>query len=77
MGGRCFLPISRPVRTDTRGGERMTPTCGACGWEFSERTLVKHGEICEDDIKAGAKPYEPAVNDIIRALEEHLGEDIH
>ena len=55
----------------------MTPTCGACGWEFSERTLVKHGEICEDDIKAGAKPYEPAVNDIIRALEEHLGEDIH
>ena len=62
-----------------REGRRylLMPKCGACGWEFSERTLVKHGEVCEDDIKAGAKPYEPAVNDIIREIEERLGEDIH
>jgi hypothetical protein len=53
------------------------PKCGACGWEFSERTLVKHGEVCEEDVKAKARPYEPAVNDIVRALEEHLGKDIH
>ena len=55
----------------------MTPKCGACGWEFSERTLVKHGQICEEDVKAEARPFEPAINDLVRALEEHLGEDIH
>lgn len=53
--------------------------CGACGWSFSERTLATHAQTAcgEEDVKAKAQPYEPAVNDIVRALEEHLGEDIH
>ena len=53
--------------------------CGSCGWTFSERTLTKHADTpCgEEDIKAGVRPYEPAINDIIRQLEEHSGEDIH
>lgn len=52
------------------------PRCGACGWTFSERTLAKHGEICEDDIKADSRPHQPTINDVIRSLEEHLGHDI-
>jgi hypothetical protein len=57
-----------------REGESMK--CGVCGDHYGE-LMVKHGEVCEDDIKAEARPYEPAINDIIRSLEEQLGEDIH
>jgi hypothetical protein len=39
--------------------------------------MVKHAELCDDDIKAEARPHEPAVNDLVRALEEHFGRDIH
>ena len=55
------------------------PKCGACGWTFSERTLATHAQTAcgEEDVKAKVRPYEPAMNDIVRALEEHLGEDIH
>ncbi len=52
------------------------PKCGVCGDHYGE-LMVKHAEVCEDDIKAEARPYEPAINDIIRSLEEQLGEDIH
>lgn len=62
----------------SRKGGTM-PKCGACGWTFSERTLATHAQTAcgEEDVKAEARPYEPAVNDIVRALEEHLGKDIH
>ena len=54
------------------------PKCGVCGWEFSERTLSKHADTpCgEQDSKAGAKPYAPEIDDIIRQMEEDKGEDI-
>ena len=62
----------------SRKGGTM-PKCGACGWSFSERTLATHAQTAcgEEDVKAKVRPYEPAVNDIVRALEEHLGKDIH
>ena len=50
--------------------------CGVCGDHYGE-LMVKHAELCEEDVKAKARPFEPAVNDLVRALEEHLGEDIH
>lgn len=55
------------------------PKCGVCGWSFSGWAMTKHAETpCgEEDIKAEARPFEPAVNDLVRALEEHLGEDLH
>lgn len=54
------------------------PRCGACGWEFSDRTLTKHSDTAcgEQDIKAISRPHEPTVDDLVRALEEHLGEDL-
>ena len=57
----------------------MTPKCGACGWTFSERTLTTHAQTAcgEEDIKAEVRPHEPAINDLIREMEEQLGEDIH
>jgi hypothetical protein len=57
----------------------MTPTCGACGWTFSERTLTKHAETAcgEEDSKAGVKTYAPEIDDIIRQMEEDKGEDIN
>ncbi len=57
----------------------LMPKCGACGWEFSERTLTKHAETAcgEEDSKAGAKPYAPEIDDIIRQMEEDKGEDIN
>jgi hypothetical protein len=54
----------------------MTPRCGVCGDHYGE-LMVKHAELCEDDIKAGAKPYEPEIDDIIRQIEEDKGEDIN
>jgi hypothetical protein len=54
------------------------PKCGACGWEFSERTLTKHAETAcgEEDSKAGVKTYAPEIDDIIRQMEEDKGENI-
>jgi len=55
------------------GKQRPTmPRCGSCGWQFSERTLTKHAETpCgEESEKAGAMPYAPEVDDLIRAIEE-------
>ena len=51
------------------------PKCGACGWEFSARTLTKHAETpCgEEDGKPPARPYAPerSINDIKREEEEN------
>ena len=45
--------------------------CGICGEHYGD-LLLKHGERCEDDRKAGAMPYafERAINDLIREQEE-------
>ena len=46
------------------------PRCGACGWSFSDRTLMKHAETAcgVEDVKAGR--YEPELDDLIRMMEE-------
>ena len=38
-------------------------TCGVCGGTISN-TLVPHGAICDDDIKA------PSINDLMKSLAE-------
>lgn len=37
--------------------------CGACGGTISN-TVVPHGQICDDDIKA------PSINDLMKSLDE-------
>ena len=56
----------------------MTPRCGSCGWQFSERTLAKHAETpCgEESEKASRMPYSPEIDDLIRSIEEEVGEDV-
>ncbi len=48
--------------------------CGVCGQHYGD-LLVKHGQVCEDDIKAGRVPYAPEIDDIIRQLEEEKGNE--
>lgn len=50
------------------------PKCGVCGGGIAN-TLVPHGAICEDDIKAERMPYAPEIDDIIRQLEEEKGNE--
>ena len=47
------------------------PRCGVCNSSYGE-LIVKHGELCEDDSKAEARPYAPekTINDLIREREE-------
>ncbi len=47
--------------------------CGVCGQRYGD-LLVKHGEVCEDDIKAGAMPYAPEIDDLIKQEEEFFSE---
>ena len=42
--------------------------CGVCGSKISN-TLVPHGAICDDDIKA------PSINDLMKALDEEEMEE--
>jgi hypothetical protein len=51
------------------------PKCGVCGDHYGE-LMVKHGELCDEDSKAGAKPYAPEIDDIIRSIEEDRGVDL-
>ena len=44
--------------------------CGVCGQRYGD-LLVKHGQVCEDDIKAGRVPYVPEIDDLIRMQEEN------
>lgn len=37
--------------------------CGACGGTISN-TVVPHGQICDDDVKA------PSINDLMKSLDE-------
>ena len=45
------------------------PKCGVCGGGIAN-TLVPHGAICEDDIKADRVPYSPEIDDLIKMEEE-------
>lgn len=53
------------------------PKCGVCGWSFSDRTLTKHAETAcgVEDSKAGARPYAPEIDDLIKQLEEEEGNE--
>ncbi len=44
--------------------------CGACGGTISN-TVVPHGAICDDDIKA------PSINDLMKSLDEEEMEGEH
>jgi hypothetical protein len=48
------------------------PKCGACGYTFSDRTIVKHAEgVCGvEDTKAPSRPFSPEVDDLIKQMEE-------
>jgi hypothetical protein len=46
------------------------PSCGVCGGTISN-TLVPHGAICDDDIKA------PSINDLMKSLDEEEMEGEH
>ena len=46
--------------------------CGVCNQHYGEM-LVKHGEVCDDDSKAGAMPYSPEIDDLIKIEEEFRG----
>jgi hypothetical protein len=56
----------------------VSPRCGSCGWEFSHRTLLKHADTAcgEGDSKAPSVKYTPEIDDVIRSIEERIGEDI-
>jgi hypothetical protein len=43
--------------------------CGVCEQRYGD-LLVKHAEVCEDDSKAGAMPYAPEIDDLIKMEEE-------
>lgn len=43
--------------------------CGVCGQHYGE-LLVKHGQVCEDDIKADRVSYSPEIDDLIKMKEE-------
>ena len=43
--------------------------CGVCGQHYGD-LLVKHGQVCEDDIKADRVPYTPEIDDLIKMEEE-------
>ncbi len=51
------------------------PSCGVCGWNFSDRTLAKHAETpCgEESEKAGKVTYLPEIDDLIKQMEESNG----
>lgn len=48
------------------------PKCGVCEGHYGE-LLVKHGEVCEDDSKAGRVPYSPEIDDLIKMEDEFNG----
>ena len=45
------------------------PKCGVCGDNYGD-LITKHAYVCEDDSKAGAMPYAPEIDDLIRQQEE-------
>ena len=52
----------------------MTPSCGVCGWSFSDRTLMKHAETpCGEESEKAGK-YLPEIDDLLRQEEEFFSE---
>ena len=37
--------------------------------------MVKHGQVCDDDTKAEARPYAPEIDDLITIIDEAEMED--
>lgn len=50
--------------------------CGICNQRYGD-LMVKHGEVCEDDMKAPSVRYAPEIDDLIREIEEREGKDIN
>lgn len=48
------------------------PKCGICNEGYGD-LMVKHGEICDDDMKAPNVKYSPEIDDIIKMIEEGEG----
>jgi hypothetical protein len=50
----------------------MSPSCGVCGWSFSDRTLIKHAETAcgLEEEKADRVAYSPEIDDLIKIEEE-------
>jgi len=46
----------------------MSPSCGVCGWNFSDRTLTKHAETAcgMEEEKADRVAYSPEIDDLIK-----------
>jgi len=61
----------KPLRLYLGGeGGTMTPRCGACDWNFSDRTLMKHAETpCGEESEKAGK-YLPEIDDLIKQQEE-------
>jgi len=51
--------------------------CGVCGQRYGD-LLVKHGQVCEDDIKADRVGYTPekTINDLMKEIAEGEGNDL-
>ena len=52
----------------------MTPRWGVCGDHYGE-LMVKHGEVCEDDVKAPSRKFLPELDDLIKMKEEGEGNE--
>lgn len=50
--------------------------CGVCGQRYGD-LLVKHGQVCEDDIKADRVGYAPekTINDLMKEIAEGEGNE--
>ena len=50
----------------------MSPSCGVCGWSFSDRTLTKHAETAcgLEEEKADRVAYSPEIDDLQKQLDE-------
>ena len=52
------------------------PKCGVCGWNFSDRTLMKHAETpCgEESEKAGRVMSSPEIDDYASQIQSSIPE---
>ena len=63
--------MSARVSDTLNNGRRSSMAkCGVCGQRYGD-LLVKHGQVCEDDIKADRVGYAPEIDDLIRMEEEN------
>lgn len=43
--------------------------CGVCGDRYGD-LIVKHAELCEDDMKAPSRRHLPELDDLVKEIEE-------